>query len=93
MSRDLDQWREDNNTLAQTGRELFHIETLVNVRLPLDLARHAVAAWERENTDDHRVDTETQDERILRHRAGSLALIGLEIREKGTWHDNEVESR
>jgi hypothetical protein len=60
----------------------------VEVRIPRALADTAVAAWER---DDHGpLDPEDLEQRIQRHRASSLALIGLSIVNGGRSHDDEV---
>jgi hypothetical protein len=49
----------------------------------------AVAAWERDDTEGD-LDSETYEQRVQRHRAGTLALIGLAISERGRWEADEV---
>jgi hypothetical protein len=68
------------DTLAELGAVL-HTADLpdVEVRLPRELADRAVRAWERR--DEGQLGTETGAERDTRHRAGTLALIGLLISE------------
>jgi|SRR5687768_7787829 hypothetical protein len=70
-------------TLAELGAFL-RTATLppVQVRLPAELAQRAVAAWERDDTVPL-VDPEPLADRRTRHLAGTLALIGLAIRERG----------
>jgi hypothetical protein len=54
----------------------------IRVVVPRALAARAVAAWRR---DDEGAVPEPEDpaDRVLRHRAGTLALIGLAITERG----------
>jgi hypothetical protein len=61
----------------------------VEVRLPRRLAEQALAAWQRDNSEEP-LETETCEQRVERHRAGTLALIGLSITERGRWQDDEV---
>lgn len=76
------QWRADATVLAQIGAVLFKEGLSVEVKLPLDLAETAIAAWER---DDSGADgNETSAEAVDRSRAGALALMGLAISERGT---------
>lgn len=61
----------------------------VTLPLDLDLARRAVTAWQRDDGQGlprHETEVESQ----MRHRAGTLGLIGLSIEERGTEHDGEV---
>lgn len=58
------------------------------MRLPLRLARAAVEAWERD--DEGELDPESPQQRVLRHRAGDLALIGLAVEERGRTEGGEV---
>ncbi|WP_143249910.1 MULTISPECIES: hypothetical protein [Amycolatopsis] len=77
-------------TLAEVGAVLrASVLPPVLVRLPEDLARRAVAAWEREDTVPL-VDPEPLGDRRVRHLAGTLALIGLAISERGDWTGDEV---
>lgn len=61
----------------------------VEVRLPVELAQRAVAAWERDDTMPL-VDPEPLADRRTRHLAGTLALIGLAIQERGEQDGDEV---
>lgn len=74
-------YRSDETVLAAIGRELSRQVTVVKVRISQRLAEQAVAAWERDETED--IPDETLAERQLRHRSGALALIGLAIQERG----------
>jgi hypothetical protein len=77
-------------TLGEIGALLARLQLPeVDVRLPGELARAAVAAWERDDLDDS-PGRETPEQRLKRHRAGSLALIGLAIKERGRWQEDEV---
>ena len=60
----------------------------IEVRLPRRLAERAVVAWERDDIEG--VDPETFEQRVERHRAGTLGLIGLSIVNGGRWEANEV---
>ncbi len=68
--------------LAEIGRCLHPQNLRVRVRLPAALAAEAVAGWEREDVDEI-VEDETVEQRLVRHQAGALALIGLGITERG----------
>ena len=54
----------------------------IRVTVPAALAERAVAAWH-ENHDGPVPEPEHPDDRVRRHRAGTLALIGLNITERG----------
>lgn len=60
-----------------------------NVRLPADLAAQALKSWERDDTDGD-LPAESPEQRTTRHRAGTLALIGLAIQEDGRREGDEV---
>lgn len=53
---------------------------VIAVRIPKQLAEQAIDAWARD--DGPEVD-ETRDQRVYRHRAWVLALIGRAIQERG----------
>jgi hypothetical protein len=75
-------YREDARVLGQIGAVFARAELPeVTVRLPSDLARAAVAAWHRDDVGEP--DPESYEQRVLRHRAGALALIGLAVEEQG----------
>lgn len=59
----------------------------VEVRLPRKLADAAAAAWDRDDLEDVE---ETLEQRQLRHRAGTLALVGLAVQEHGRVDGDEV---
>lgn len=71
----------DAETLGELGRLLVEVPLpVVRVRLPVALAERAVAAWER--VDEGPVPPgESAAQRLARHRAGTLALIGLQVQE------------
>ena len=62
---------------------------MVEIRLPHSLAESAVNAWEREG-DVGPGGPETFEQRVQRHRAGTLALIGLAIKERGVPDGDKV---
>jgi hypothetical protein len=72
---------EDEVVLARIGREFQRQVTVVEVRISCELADQAIAAWERDETEN--IPDETAAEGQARHRAGTLALIGLAIQERG----------
>lgn len=76
--------------LAELGETLRRADLPpVEVRLPVALADRAVAAWHREDTVPL-VDPGPLGDRRTRHLAGTLALIGLAITERGTLVGDEV---
>ncbi|MFP5322365.1 MAG: hypothetical protein ACLGIC_11030 [Acidimicrobiia bacterium] len=88
---ELTRWRRDEAVLAQIGAVLFDQETVIEVRLPRPLADAAVAAWQREDDrDDFDLAAESCEDRIVRHRAGALALIGAALDDRGRADGNEV---
>ena len=75
--------------LARVGAVLSRAELpLIEVRNPEGPAERAVAAWNRD--DDASTSGESPAEREARHRAGTFALIGLAIDERGRWEDDAV---
>jgi hypothetical protein len=54
---------------------------VAEVRIPKHLAEQALAAWTRD--EDGPPAYETRHQRVCRHRAAALALIGLSIQERG----------
>lgn len=82
-------YRKDAATLGQIGAVLLRAELPeIEVRLPDTLARAAVEAWEYD--DEGPSDAETVEQRLLRGRAATLALIGLAVSERGRAEGNEV---
>lgn len=58
------------------------------VRLPVDLAQAAVRAWRRDEVT--LLGEELPEERLLRERAGTLALIGLAVDQRSTRDGDQV---
>lgn len=84
------QYREDALVLGELGQALANSPLpKVEVRLPRSIAEQAVAAWEREG-DEGPLDPETYEQRVHRHRAGTLGLIGLSVVNSGQWEDDAV---
>jgi hypothetical protein len=82
-------WREEAHALAQIGAVLAQADLpTITVRLPAELARAAVAAWERE--DEGELEAESFEQRVIRHRAGSFALIGLAVQERGRADGDDI---
>lgn len=76
-------WRSDDGHLAELGEAIQNVGREIWIDIPAALADQAVAAWERDETGD--VDeNETCAQRALRHRAGSFALIGAALAERGS---------
>ncbi|GAA1967632.1 hypothetical protein [Catenulispora subtropica] len=81
-------YQEDANLLAAIGELVDAQVGRVTVRLPKTVAEAAVAAWER---DDPYEDTlETTEQREVRGKAADLAMIGLEISQRGRVEGEEV---
>jgi hypothetical protein len=84
-----EQHTNDAGILAKIGAALSPQPTTVSVRLPEGLAGLALAAWRRE-TRQGPPGPETPEQRTARHRAGTLALIGLCIENTGRTDGDEV---
>ncbi|MFI5645404.1 hypothetical protein [Kitasatospora sp. NPDC051705] len=85
-----ERYREDSTVLAAVGEHVHLQVGPVTVRLPGDLARAAVDAWERDEESSDGLGEESREQYELRDQAGTLALIGLAISESGRWDDDEV---
>ncbi len=81
-SAELARYSEDENVLAKIGAALQDVGRMIHVNIPTPLARKAIDAWHREETDAI-ASEESHQERTTRHRAGSLALIGAALHEHG----------
>jgi hypothetical protein len=77
-----ERWAEDEWSLARIGAHLASADTSVPVTIPADLAAAAVAAWQRAD-DVESTRHESDADRVVRHRAGSLALIGAALESRG----------
>lgn len=89
------QWlyRDDARLLGEIGAALARTDLpRIEVRLPSALARAAVAAWQRDDEGEPgpESDAESYQQRVVRHRAGALGLIGLAVEERGRAEDDEV---
>lgn len=86
-----EQWQLDASVLAEIGSALLGIDLpRIEVRLPIALADLAVAAWQREDSEDDPAVAESAEQRQVRHRAAALALIGLSINEHGRQEGDDV---
>jgi hypothetical protein len=84
------QWREDALLLGVIGHRLEQVELPeVTVRLPSVLAERAAAASDRDDGEGP-LGPEDAAARLTRHRAGTLALIGAAVRERGRREGDEV---
>lgn len=81
-------YREDAAVLAAVGRCLEPQVAPISVRIPVALANVAVAAWERD--EKGALGDETVAQYQARDSAGWLALIGLEVSERGVTHGDDV---
>lgn len=82
-------WEQDAALLAEIGRHLFSQTTQVRVRLPRSLAAAAVAKWERDG-DEGPLPPETALQTAVRHKAGTVGLIGLCIENRGVDDGDEI---
>ena len=83
-------YRQHAQILGEIGSVLVRLDLPnIEVRLPFTLAEKAVAAWEREG-DEGPPDPETFEQRVQRHRAGTLGLIGLTITTRGRRDGDEM---
>ena len=83
------QYRRDASVLAALGSQFLRMKLPnVEVQVPRALADKAVAAWERD--EEGSLDPEDLAQRIARHRAASLALIGLSIVNGGLLDSDEI---
>lgn len=86
-------WQQDEALLAEIGGALAPQQAEVEVRLPRDLADAAVRAWQRTDDDATDLDAETCEQRVVRHRAGALALIGAALEDRGREDGGDVVVR
>ncbi|WP_282794856.1 hypothetical protein [Streptomyces sp. CC224B] len=82
-------YQEDARTLAAIGACVETRTGRVTVRLPHPLAEAAVAAWQRDETDEA-PGPESRQEYALRDQAAELALIGLALADRGHWDAEKV---
>jgi|SRR4051812_40826091 hypothetical protein len=85
---EYEKYREDAAALFAVGRSLMSQVGRISVRIPIELANVAVAAWERD--DEGEVGDETIEQYQIRDKAGWLALIGLAVSERGVTQGDEV---
>lgn len=87
-------YRDESRQLGQIGRALSELWSdgmpTLEVRLPVSLADMAVRAWERPGDETAGANSESFEQRVHRHRAGTLGLIGLAIKEGGRWEGGHV---
>lgn len=76
-------WASDESTLAEIGAALMKQPTEIEVHLPRSLASAAVQAWQRDDDEDFDLEGESCEQRVVRHRAGALALIGVAVENGG----------
>ena len=82
-------WLRDESVLAEIGAELFGQSTGIEVRLPRRLADTAVEAWHREDGEASG-GTESEQDRVTRHRAAALALIGAALEDRARHEGDDV---
>jgi uncharacterized Zn finger protein len=76
-------WARDEAILAEVGASLAKQSTEIEVHIPLALANAAVDAWHRHDDSDADLGDESFEERVVRHRAAALAMIGVAVEERG----------
>ncbi len=85
-----EQWRQDELVLGAIGHRFERVLLpTVTVRLPRELAERAAEAWDRDDGGGE-LGPEDATARQRRHRAGTLALIGAAVRERGRRDGDEV---
>jgi hypothetical protein len=83
METDGERWARDAEILRELGQALDAASPLsVEVRLPRQFVEAALAAWEADDANDTDTAGETPEAKRTRHRAATLALIGLELAEQ-----------
>jgi hypothetical protein len=83
-------YSQDAEVLGQIGAVLVKTDLpRVEVRLPRPLAEQALGAWQRKG-EEGPAEPETFEQRMHRHRAAALGLIGLSIETDGRWHEDYV---
>ncbi|MFI2333842.1 hypothetical protein ACH474_10640 [Nocardia rhamnosiphila] len=78
----------DRQVLRAIGAHLGSEVGRVEVRIPRAMAESAMAAWNRDESDD--MGEESREQGALREDAAELALIGLAIDERGVWNGDDV---
>jgi hypothetical protein len=82
-------YRKEALVLGEIGMVLARAELPeVTVRLPSALARAALEAWQ--DDDEGGPDPESDEQRVLRHRAATLSLIGLSVEQRGRTEGDDV---
>jgi hypothetical protein len=82
-------YRKDALVLAEIGQVLARADLpSAVVRLPASLAKAALVAWQLD--DESPLDPETYEQRLTRHRAATLGLIGLCVERSGKTEGDEV---
>src|SRR4051812_1183177 len=82
-------YRGDARVLGEIGAVLAQADLpRITVRLPSALAHGALVAWQRE--DEGGPDPESYEQRAIRHRAATLALVGLSVEQSGRADGDEV---
>jgi hypothetical protein len=85
VTTEHERYSADVAVLAEIGRAIFPQPTRLRARLPGALAGLAVAAWAREDDGEDSLPPgeETPEQTAARHRAGTLGLIGLSVKDAG----------
>ncbi|MFQ6227916.1 hypothetical protein [Nocardia sp. NPDC002869] len=78
----------DRQVLRTIGAHFDRQIGRVEVRIPRATAESAMAAWNRDESDD--IGEESREQGALRADAAELALIGLAISERGVWNGDDV---
>ena len=82
-------YRHEAEVLGSIGAAFFEQPSTLTMRLPKELADLALAAWQRDDNTEP-LGSETPEQRITRHRAGTLALIGLCIEKTGQTDGDDI---
>ena len=82
-------YQREAELLSSIGAALFGQPATVTMRIPRKLADLALAAWRQDDGGDP-LGPETVEQRITRHRAGTVALIGLCIEQTGRAEGDDI---
>ena len=84
-------YRRDALALGEIGAHWAKSEMpRVEVRLPRVLAEKAATAWEQDPNGEGPLGPEDFEQRLQRHRAATLSLIGLFVVSYGRWDGDEL---
>jgi hypothetical protein len=87
---EYDQWAHDGHVLAQIGSALYRQRTVVQVRIPRQLAESALVSWERQLSGEGLHSPEDPGPRAIIKSAATLAFIGRSMQRGGVQDNDDV---